>query len=510
MELDIESIRALNQIADDRGIEMSLILSGLEAALAAAFKKYQSPNQNVEVKIDPENGEVTINELRTVVEDMQHLKNPDTEITLYDAKNMGFTKALPDDVIKIERNPKNFGRIAAQTARQVITQRLRDAERLMVFSEFADKVGEMITGTVFKPDGDQILIRLNERTDAVLPRKERIPGERYIPGMSMKFYILEVKQMSRGPRILVSRTHPGLLRRLMELEIPEIQQGVIEIKNVVRDGGARAKVALASLDPSVDPVGACVGNGGIRIKAVSTALRNEKVDIVVWDNDPTVYIRNALSPAQITKIEVDSNSEEPSVKAYVYPDQLSLAIGKAGQNVRLAAKLTGWKIDIKTIEPDRMPTLKDIFNEAMDDSEKIELKTTPKFKKSRSQSKSKAIREAINEQLEQEQAQEQENNLDDLDMLNKIDNFTFENTQQEDNTNLTDLIDLTDNSENNSGETNKSDEKDLLNIFEAKPQKKQEKQKQSPAITDLIDLSEITELPVLPKTDNTKSSDIFE
>ena len=320
--------------------------------------------------------------------------------------------------------------------------------------------------------------------------------------MSMRFYILEVKRLARGPRILVSRTHPGLLRRLMELEIPEIQQGVIEIKNVVRDGGARAKVALSTLDPSVDPVGACVGNGGIRIKAVSNAIRNEKIDIVIWSSDPSIFIRNALSPAQITKIEIDSNSEEPSVKAYVYPDQLSLAIGKSGQNVRLAAKLTGWKIDIKTIEPDRMPTLKDIFNEAMDDNEKIELKPSPKLKKSRSQSKSKAIREAVNEQLELEQEQEN-NNLDDIDMLNKIDNFTLENTQQEDNTNLTDLIDLTNNSENNS-------ENNSLNIFEAKPQ---EKQKESPEITDLIDLtdlSEITELPVLPKANNTKNSDVSE
>ena len=275
----------------------------------------------------------------------------------------------------------------------------------------------MITGTVFKPDGDQIIIRLNERTDALLPRKERIQGEKYIPGLLMKFYILEVKQLARGPRILVSRTHPGLLRHLMELEIPEIQQGIIEIKNIVRDGGTRAKVALSSLDPNVDPLGACIGNGGIRIKAVSSAIRNEKIDIVIWSSDPSIFIRNALSPAQIAKIEINT-SEENSAVAYVYPDQLSLAIGKLGQNVRLAAKLTGWKIDIKTIEPDRMPTLKDIFKEAIDKPEKTEKNEIPvqetKIKKSRSASKNKAIREAFDDAFDLQK-------LDSLDALDALD-----------------------------------------------------------------------------------------
>ncbi len=361
----LNPILALQQIAEARGLEVDMIISGLEAALVSAYKKYQPGNSNIEIKINMDTGGINVWELRTIVEDQDHLKNPDAEFTLADAQRLGFKNALPGETVKIERNPKNFGRIAAQTARQVITQRLRDAERTTVYNRYAEKVGDMINGVVFKLDGDQVLVKLNERTDAFLPRKEQISGEKYVPGMTMKFYVLDVKQTSRGPRITVSRTHPGLLRRLMELEIPEIQQGIIEIKSISRDGGARAKVAITTLDPNVEPVGACVGNGGNRIKAVSNALKGEKIDLLLWSSDPDVYVRNALSPAQVSKVDV--NPEDPTqVTAYVYPDQLSLAIGKLGQNVRLAAKLTNWKIDIKTVEPDRMPTLKDIFTEAGD------------------------------------------------------------------------------------------------------------------------------------------------
>ena len=217
-------------------------------------------------------------------------------------------------------------------------------------------------------DGENVIIQLNDKTDATLPKKEKIPGERYKPGDVMKLYVLDVKQTVRGPKILLSRTHPGLLRRLMELEIPEIQQGAIEIKNIVRDGGARAKVSLSALIPDVDPVGACVGNGGSRIKAISSALKGEKVDVIIFSDDPLIYIKNSLSPAQVARVEPVLDHER-TVTVYVYPDQLSLAIGKAGQNVRLAAKLTGWKIDITTVEPDRMPTLKDIFHEVFDDEQ---------------------------------------------------------------------------------------------------------------------------------------------
>ena len=359
MQLGRDFIRALNQITRDRGLSTELIATSLEAALISAYKKYQGGNQDVEVTIDFESGNVSVSELRTVVKTVE---SPDTEITAADAKKLGFKKAAVGDVVRIEKNPEDFGRIAAQTARQVIIQRLKDAERQVIYEEFADKVGEMMIGVVFKSENDQVLIRLNERTEAILPREERIHGEKYNPGDRMKFYVLDVRQTTRGPRIVVSRTHPGLLRKLLELEVPEIVDGIIEVKNIVREGGARAKVALVTLDANVDPVGACVGNGGARIKAISRELMGEKVDVIVWSADPLIYIRNSLSPAKVAKVEPVLDQER-AVQVYVYPDQLSLAIGKAGQNVRLAARLTGWKIDINALEVDRMPTLQDIFND---------------------------------------------------------------------------------------------------------------------------------------------------
>jgi len=237
----------------------------------------------------------------------------------------------------------------------------------VVFKEFADKIGDLIYGVVFKTEGDQVLVRLNERSEAILPREERMVNERYEPGMRMKFYLLDVRQTTRGPRIVVSRTHPGLLRRLLELEIPELQEGTVEIKGIVREAGARAKVAVTSLDANVDPVGACVGNRGTRIKSISGELGGERIDVIVWSLDPTVFVRNALSPAKTVKIE-PLLDQEKALRVYVRPDQLSLAIGKAGQNVRLAARLTGWKIDIKVLEPERLPTLKDLFEDALVDT----------------------------------------------------------------------------------------------------------------------------------------------
>ena len=348
MQLGHDFIEALNTLAEERELDVDVIISTLESALLSAYKKYQPGNQEAEIRIDKLTGEISVNELRKVVEEVE---DPELEISLNDARRFNRTLEI-GDTLKIPRDPKNFGRIAE--------------ERKAAYSEFADKVGDMVTGTVYKPDGDNIIVHISDKTDAVLPKKEKIQDERYTPGSVMKFYILEVKQNARGPKIMLSRTHPGLLRRLMELEIPEIQQGTIEIKNIVRDGGARAKVSLVTLDPNVDPVGACVGNGGARIKAISGALKGEKVDIVIYSNDPLVYIKNALSPAQIARVEPVLDNERAAT-VYVYQDQLSLAIGKSGQNVRLAAKLTGWKIDITPVEPDRMPTLKDIFHDVFSD-----------------------------------------------------------------------------------------------------------------------------------------------
>ena len=362
MRLGHDFIDALDALSEARGLRVDVIISTLEAALSSAYSKFHPGEQRTEIRIDHNTGEITVNELRKVVET---LENPDTEITLRDALAIN-PDALVGGIIKIERNPENFGRIAAQTARQVISQRLRDEAMRVEYSAFADKIGEMASGSIYKVDGEQITVKVNDKADAVLPKKERIPGEKYIPGATLKFYVLDVREHSRGPGITVSRTHPGLLKRLMELEIPEIQQGIVEIKNIVRDPGARAKVSLVSLDPNVDPIGACVGNGGSRIKAVSNALKGEKIDVVAFSADPMTYIKNALAPAQIAQIEPVLDNEH-AVTVYVYPDQLSLAIGKAGQNVRLAAKLTGWKIDITPVEPDKMPTLKDIFSDVFHD-----------------------------------------------------------------------------------------------------------------------------------------------
>ncbi len=363
MQLGRDFARALAQIVKERGLSQEIIESSLEAALISAYKKFQSGSQDVEVHIDAESGEISICEVRQVTEE---ITAPDSQISLEEAQSRGYVDVAVGDYIRIERNPENFGRIAAQTARQVIIQRLKDAERQIIFEEFSDRVGDLVTGVVFKSENDQVLIRLNDRTEAILPREERIVGEKYSPGDRIKFYLLDVRQTTRGPRIVVSRTHPGLLRKLLELEVPEIREGVIDIKNIVREAGARAKVAVQTLDMNVDPVGACVGNSGTRIKSISKELYGEKVDVIVWNSDPLQYVRNSLSPAKVVKIE-PVLEQEKTVTVYARPEQLSLAIGKAGQNVRLAARLTGWKIDIVALEPERMPTLHDIFQDIIEE-----------------------------------------------------------------------------------------------------------------------------------------------
>ncbi|MDL2298814.1 transcription termination factor NusA [Synergistaceae bacterium OttesenSCG-928-D05] len=362
MNLGKDFKKVLKQIEAEKGLSEEIIISSLEAAMVSAYKKYKGGNQNAEVHIDAENGEFMLYEVREAV---NKLVNEDTEILVGDAKAMGYGDVEAGDVIRTEVFPEDFGRIAAQTARQVIIQRLKDAERQVIYEEFADRIGNIITGTIFKAEGDQILVRLNERTEAIMPKEERIVGERYTPGERMKFYLLDVRQTTRGPRIVVSRTHPGLLRRLLEIEIPEIQDGVVEIKNIVREAGMRAKIAVASLDVNVEPLGACVGKQGGRIKSISNELNGERIDIIVWSSDILSYIRSALSPAKIVKIE-PLLDQDRSVYAYVHPDQLSLAIGKAGQNVRLAARLTGWKIDIKVKEGEKLPTMKDLFVDIAD------------------------------------------------------------------------------------------------------------------------------------------------
>ncbi len=359
MQLGKDFKRTLKQIEDEKGIPEETIVAGLEAAMISAYKKYRGGNQNIEVLIDTETGELTLYEVRLVVEGEAA---DESEITLAEARRRGYEDVGPDDVIRKEVFPEDFGRIAAQTARQVIIQRLKDAERQVIYEQFADKIGNIITGTIFKAEGDQILVRLNEKTEAIMPKEERIVGEKYLPGSRMKFYLLDVRQTTRGPRIIVSRTHPKLLHKLLELEVPEIQDGVVEIRNIVREAGTRAKIAVVSLDPNVEPLGACVGKQGARIKSISSELHGERIDIIIWSQDILAYIRNSLSPAKVLKVE-PLLDQDRSVHVYVRPDQLSLAIGKAGQNVRLAARLTGWKIDIKVKEDEKLPTMKDLFED---------------------------------------------------------------------------------------------------------------------------------------------------
>jgi N utilization substance protein A len=359
MQLGKDFVKALKQIETEKGLPAEVITSSLEAAMVSAYKKYKNGNQDVEVHVGMTHGEISLAERYHIVETVD---NPDAQWTLEQARENGYTDLEVGDVAYVEVLPENFGRIAAQTARQVIIQRLKDAERQIIFNEFADHIGDLVVGSIFKAEGDQILVRVNDRTDALLPKEERISGEPYPPGERKKFLLLDVRKTTRGPRIVVSRTHPGLLKRLMELEIPEIAEGTVEIRSIVREAGTRAKIAVASLDVNVDPVGACVGNGGARIKSISEELGGERIDIIIWNNDPMQFVRNALSPAKVTKIE-PILEQEHSLRVYVRQDQLSLAIGKAGQNVRLAARLTGWKIDIKVIEPERLPTMQDLFED---------------------------------------------------------------------------------------------------------------------------------------------------
>ncbi|NLX75071.1 MAG: transcription termination/antitermination protein NusA [Synergistaceae bacterium] len=358
----------LQQIEKEKGLSEEIIVSSLEAAMISAYKKFKGGNHTIEVYIDAENGEFTLYEVRLVVE---HVENPDTEISLDEAIRRGEKEVEVGDLIRKELFPENFGRIAAQTARQVIIQRLKDAERQVVYEEFADKIGDIVTGTIFKAEDDQILVHLNEKTEAIIPKEERIIGEEYIPVERKKFYLLDVRQTTKGPRIIVSRTHPGLLRKLLEIEVPEIQEGIVEIRNIVREAGARAKIAVATLDANVEPLGASVGKQGGRIKSISSELNGEKIDIIVWNPDILTYIKNSLSPAKVLKIE-PLLDQDRSVVAYVRSEQLSLAIGKTGQNVRLAARLTGWKIDIKVSEDEKLPTMKDLFVDISEVSEENE------------------------------------------------------------------------------------------------------------------------------------------
>ncbi len=336
-----ELLNAIAFLSKEKGVSTDVICDSLEAVLITAYKKEPEANPIADVELNRETGDYRIVAAQTVVDEVE---NPHNEISLEDARKINPEYEV-GDVVNVDVTPDNFGRIAAQAAKQVMIQRLREAERNIVYDEFYNRTDDIITGLIQRIENRNVYVDLG-KAEAVLPVSEQIPTETYVVGQRIKCYVVEVRKTTKGAQILVSRTHPGLLKRLFELEVPEIYEGVVELKSVAREPGRRSKIAVYSRDENVDSVGACVGPKGTRVQNIVTELQNEKIDIVKWDEDPAVYIANALSPAQVISVTVDESDKSSSV---VVPDyQLSLAIGKAGQNARLAAKLTNWKIDIKS------------------------------------------------------------------------------------------------------------------------------------------------------------------
>ena len=337
-----EMIFAIEELENEKGISKEYLLEAIQIALATAYKKNFDSAENVKVVMDEKSGNIQVYSMKEVVKKVEEVQS---QMSLAEAKKIN-NKAEVGDVIDIEIVPKDFGRIAAQTAKQVIVQKIREAERTLVFTEYNDKKGEIISGLVQKVDTNIVVMDLG-KLEGVMPLKERVQTENYRVNDKIKAYVLDVEKGIKGiPQVIVSRSHPDFVRKLFELEIPEIYEGLIEIKSVSRDAGSRSKVAVYSTNENIDPVGSCVGQRGTRIQNIIRELSNEKIDVIEWDEDPAVFIASALLPAQV--MAVDVREEEKMAQVIVADDQLSLAIGKAGQNARLAAKLTGWKIDIKS------------------------------------------------------------------------------------------------------------------------------------------------------------------
>ncbi len=341
MDANRELIEALNQIEKEKDISKDILLEALENSLVAACKNNYGRADNIKVDIDRNTGEVNVYAMKEVVEEVT---DPVMQISLAQAKMKDSRKEL-GDVIAIEVTPKNFGRIAAQKAKQVVVQKIREEERKVLFAQYSGKEKDIVTGIVQRYVGNNVSINLG-KVDAILTENEQVRGEVFRPTDRIKLYVLEVKDTTKGPRITVSRTHPELVKRLFEAEVTEIQDGTVEIKSISREAGSRTKMAVWSNNPDVDAVGACVGLNGARVNAIVHELRNEKIDIINWSNAPEQLIENALSPAKVVSVTVDEF--EKSARVIVPDYQLSLAIGKEGQNARLAAKLTGYKIDIKS------------------------------------------------------------------------------------------------------------------------------------------------------------------
>lgn len=339
--MNIDFMEALEQLEKEKGISKDVLLEAIEAALISGYKRNFNSAQNVRVDINRQTGSVKVFARKQVVEEVNDQR---LEISLDAAEQINPAYQV-GDIVEIEVTPRDFGRIAAQTAKQVVTQRIREAERGLIYEQFVDREEDIVTGVVQRQDTRNYYVDLG-RVEAVLPFAETMPTEKFKHGDRVKTFITKVEKTTKGPQIHLSRTHPGLLKRLFELEVPEIYEGVVEIKSVAREAGYRSKIAVSSRNEDIDPVGACVGPKGQRVQAIVNELKGEKIDIVRWSNQPEEFVANALSPSKVVWVDIEESSK---IARVIVPDyQLSLAIGKEGQNARLAAKLTGWKIDIKS------------------------------------------------------------------------------------------------------------------------------------------------------------------
>ena len=361
-----ELILALEELEKEKGIKKEYLLESIETALLTAYKRNFDALENVRVSMDPQTGATHVFSIKEV---MEHAKDLALEISLEDARKINKDVKLGDNV-EVEIVPRDFGRIAAQTAKQVIIQKLREAEREIIYTEFNDRKGEIVSGIIQKADKNIVVMDLG-RLEGIMPTKEQVPTEKYRVNDKIKGYVLDVERGAKGaPQVIVSRSHPDYVRKLLEFEIPEIYEGVIEIKSISREPGYRTKVAVYSPDVNIDPVGSCVGQRGVRIQNVINELNGEKIDVIEWNEDPSIYISSALLPAKI--LAVDIKEEEKFAQVIVPDDQLSLAIGRAGQNARLAAKLTNWKIDIKSETQFREMLMNKQSENEIDESEQKE------------------------------------------------------------------------------------------------------------------------------------------
>ncbi len=339
--MNSEFIEAVNALSKERGISKNILFDAIEAALISAYKRNFGSAQNVKVSIDRDNGETHVYAVKTVADPVE---DEYSGISLEDAKKISSLYEI-GDILETEVTPRDFGRIAAQTAKQVVVQRIREAERGLIYDEYIEKENEILTAIVQRVEGKNVFVELG-RTEGLLEGGQHMPGEIYKVNDRIKVYVLEVQKTTKGPQVMVSRIHPGLVKRLFEMEVPEIQQGTVQIRAIAREAGYRTKMAVHSIDSAIDPVGACVGPRGMRVESIVDELSGEKIDVINWADDPAVYITNALSPARAVGVYIAEN--EKACRVIVPDNQLSLAIGKEGQNARLAAKLTGWKIDIKS------------------------------------------------------------------------------------------------------------------------------------------------------------------